>query len=519
VPAGGRQQAGVAAADTGAGPLAQAGYTLFFLFSEHAEMRTPKFLSVLCLPVLLAGCATQAPEPLIAECAQDLTRFEAIAQSRDVTLSEPRSVAAYPALGSNRLLAGFDPEKLSEPERQAWLARLLAAGRERRELLRLMLDARGAAPSEPELSAAALERCAAAEVAALPRTATTWQALHAAVQVPDDYLTVRRVLGVYPLTSLAAKAGIKRLQRDIHEMFAAPLENLPVVGQLQRYEPVSGSGARGEPQLAADTLGPLTADSPALQALFARHAPVWEIDIAGDYDRPGAPYVDRDGEPRVDAGTPVVFRYASATRFAGALRLQLNYLVWFDQRPPQGALDTLSGRLDGLLWRVTLDDSGRALLYDSVHPCGCYQLFFPAAQLQLRDTALSLPEPPLVPQGAPAVAAGERVVLRVSSGEHFIQRVYADQSQHAGEPSHPYGLEPYESLYGVRHPDGPRSLFDRYGIVAGTERGERWYLWPMGIRSPGAMRERGRHATAFVGRRHLDDPALFDRFFRMPEED
>jgi hypothetical protein len=32
--------------------------------------------------------------------------------------------------------------------------------------------------------------------------------------------------------------------------------------------------------------------------------------------------------------------------------------------------------------------------------------------------------------------------------------------------------------------------------------------WPTGVSSPGAMRERGRQAIAFVGRRHFDDADL-----------
>jgi len=35
-------------------------------------------------------------------------------------------------------------------------------------------------------------------------------------------------------------------------------------------------------------------------------------------------------------------------------------------------------------------------------------------------------------------------------------------------------------------------------------------LWPMGVASAGAMRQWGRHATAFIGRRHFDDPWLLD---------
>jgi hypothetical protein len=35
----------------------------------------------------------------------------------------------------------------------------------------------------------------------------------------------------------------------------------------------------------------------------------------------------------------------------------------------------------------------------------------------------------------------------------------------------------------------------------------------MGIPSAGAMRQWGHHATAFVGRRHFDEPFLIERYF------
>ena len=63
-----------------------------------------------------------------------------------------------------------------------------------------------------------------------------------------------------------------------------------------------------------------------------------------------------------------------------------------------------------------------------------------------------------------------------------------------------------------------QSIYRPDGIVDGTERLERFLLWPMGIASPGAMRQWGTHATAFVGRRHFDDPSLFEDAFRRPAD-
>ena len=56
-------------------------------------------------------------------------------------------------------------------------------------------------------------------------------------------------------------------------------------------------------------------------------------------------------------------------------------------------------------------------------------------------------------------------------------------------------------------------MFDQNGVGIGTERLERFILWPTGVLSPGAMRQWGRQAVAFVGTRHFDDPFFMDKIF------
>ena len=78
-----------------------------------------------------------------------------------------------------------------------------------------------------------------------------------------------------------------------------------------------------------------------------------------------------------------------------------------------------------------------------------------------------------------------------------------------------YTLADYEILKTLPHASGNRkSMFNRYGIVTGSERLERFILWPTGVISPGAMRQWGKHAVAFVGQRHFDDPFYLDEMFR-----
>ncbi|WP_372876483.1 hypothetical protein, partial [Pseudomonas sp.] len=77
-----------------------------------------------------------------------------------------------------------------------------------------------------------------------------------------------------------------------------------------------------------------------------------------------------------------------------------------------------------------------------------------------------------------------------------------------------YQRQALDQLRALPHPQGRRSLYAHDGLVPGSERLERWLLWPSGVASPGAMRQWGTHATAFIGRAHFDDPHLLGRYFQ-----
>ncbi len=178
----------------------------------------------------------------------------------------------------------------------------------------------------------------------------------------------------------------------------------------------------------------------------------------------------------------------------------------------ESEFDLLAGALNGVVFRVTLAPDGTPLVYDTIHPCGCYHLFFTTPR------AVPLPSPPgevewaFVPQKLRAMNVSDRLVVRIASGTHYVERVYRDQDDSLAR----YDLRHYDDLRSLpRMTGGSRSVFRPDGIIAGTERNERFLLWPMGIENAGAMRQWGRHATAFVGRRHFDDANLLERRFEL----
>lgn len=345
-----------------------------------------------------------------------------------------------------------------------------------------------------------------------------FETLREAAQVPDDYSDALRALGLYPLTRLAFFAGIRRWQQQTREVFATAPAQLPVLGRLQRYVPAD---------LPVDVAAPprsvalaLPAPSRALLSQWVlRHAPVLEVDTASIEDHVGSLHWSSAVDPpriAVAVAAPVAYVRTALTHFAGRIRLQLVYGFWFPARPAEHALDLLAGRLDGLLWRVTLDESGAPLAYDSIHACGCYHLFFPRASLIARPQPETLDEGLFAPQTAPLPGQGQRIVLRVAARTHYLQRVSAAVADASADTW--YALRDENALRALPWPaGGTRSAYDAAGFIAGTERAERWLFWPMGIASAGQMRQWGRHATAFVGRRHFDDPYLLDAYFEPRE--
>jgi hypothetical protein len=271
----------------------------------------------------------------------------------------------------------------------------------------------------------------------------------------------------------------------------------------------------------AGILGRAELDPLGLPALSAReltraaalYAPSFEIAITGDYDRFGPLRWGGSAVPLVDATAAAAYVQQAYTRYQDRVLLQLVYTIWFAERPPEDGADLLAGQLDGLVWRVTLAPDGEPLLYDTIHPCGCYHQFFPTPRAKPRAAPDPREEWAFVPLTLPRVDQAERPLVRLAPRTHYVERVTLVRG---ADSVARYAFLDYDLLRSLPLPEGGRrSIFGVDGLVAGSERAERFLYWPMGIASAGAMRQWGRQATAFVGRRHFDDADLIERRFEL----
>ena len=483
-------------------------------------------LVVLVVVSAIAGCARTPPGESVLlrvtpdarasaeQCREWLLALDEWVDHHGVRDASSQRVLGHPQLRVTRALALLMTEDI-DSERFVQQVAFLQALDNRARAIELAHGPKASNTNSARKMELAIERCARVLTEHDLHTREHRGALRERITVPDAYRTWARVLGVYPLTALGFLAGVDQLHQRLERSFLGPIDALPVAGQLVRYMPRVAAGDESATHRSMPVLDPFRSQAhhePWLKALFAQHAPVFEVDVASDDDRIGVLSLDARGDPFVDVSTPQVYQRVSYARIAGALHLQLNYLLWFPARTPSHALDLLGGDFDGLIWRVTLNHDGHVLAFDSVHQCGCYYLLLPGRGVTLRAPRPRFEEPVFSPRSVPA---GEgRVVVRIAHRTHYVQRVYRDGVA-ARAKQIEYQFADDEQLRSRPLPGGGRaSMFNSEGLLEGSERGERWFFWPMGVPSAGAMRQWGHHAIAFVGRRHFDDPDLLDRLLK-----
>ena len=479
-------------------------------------------IALLGLALLLSACQGAPPpraepvSPAAAWCRDSLAELDAMIEYLGVGYAENRRIDGFPYLRVTRPLQALRHELRSRAQFETWVDALAAQDALAREAeLTILAQRVPELPPAPQLMAR-VDQCRQVlreqELRAPARQAQLMQA----AEVADDYSLLARTLGLYPLTRFALQIGVAGYQREVRELFRAPLPptDTGLVYAAGRFDTVPAEQVSRWIEAAADNPLKIPQFSAAQwRALAETYAPTLWLDGDDAADRIGSPrwHTDAPGI-RVDTRDASVFYRTGFAEFGRRHLPQLTYVAWFPERPKSAPIDPYAGHLDGLIWRVTLGVDGRPLAYDTIHPCGCFHMFFTPRKLGLRAPDGGR-DPVLVPQTH--VPDGP-LALRIHRTDHMLQRLLPAERVR-GREQRRYRLRDWQDLNLL--PDGRgglASLYDADAMVPGTQRLERFYLWPSGVRSPGQMRAWGHHATAFVGRRHFDDPGLLCEVIACP---
>lgn len=480
----------------------------------------------------LAGCATSKSSNTkkyqvenfvtsAASCHQWFNQLDRIVDRDGARDFGPAMVEDYPFLRVNRFLASFgDSIEANEASYNRWITSMSMLNQESREIEILNLSERVVAMfgvGRDELQNITNKCSIHLTQALIERQNAEMVRLRSRAVVPDEYNRLKQVVGLYSLLQFPFSEGISDWHEEAQSTFdryeIGNPDGLPRVrytadskGRLSLLEVKKLISKR-------DALGQLILQSDDIYKLFRTYAPSFTVEDTGDFDRIGAVKFSDSQDVVIDANLATVYTHLAYTRFEGKTLPQLVYVVWFSARPKSGWIDLLGGHLDGIIWRVTLDHDGVPLIYDSIHSCGCYHMFFPSERLEPIAPPSRRIEWSFSPKQLQSNLDNLVIDLTVQSKSHYLASV----TMGAGDPvddNKRYVMQSYNRLRSLESDRGQKNLFGYEGIVKGTQRNERFILWPSGIRSPGAMRQWGRHATAFVGRRHFDGARLFERYYQ-----
>jgi hypothetical protein len=464
--------------------------------------------AVLCL----TACSTVPPinkpsaDIYSPKCQSILARLEFHIHKADVRDAQYAVIDGLPLFRVDRLLQERKAAATSIAKRQQWWQRAAEHGVSSYlvEFANLPAQRQAKLPAAAELEKQ-LQACADAATNQL-LSDSAWQYWAARAVVPSEYFAGRRALGLYPLTNMAMRAGIADWQAQTRQLYNQALEesaNYVLWRPEANAMPVAGVAYH---EIAYDELDLPTPTDEQWQRLAAAFAPQWALPLGTDYDEPGRPLADGGFEP-----APLVYWQASVGKVHGKFLPQISYVMWFSERPPAGALDILAGKLDGVVWRVTLSPTANGdwqpLIYDSIHACGCYHLFFPTPGLA-HCAVDNERESAFVPQAAPETP----FALWLQSASHYLQGLKPAPKDASVRHYQLVALDELRVPAVTANEQRPR-LYNSRGLVSSSQRLERFLLWTSGLVSPGAMRQWGNHATAFSGERYFDEPALFDKEF------
>ncbi|MDI3258728.1 MAG: hypothetical protein QJR02_03425 [Sinobacteraceae bacterium] len=248
-----------------------------------------------------------------------------------------------------------------------------------------------------------------------------------------------------------------------------------------------------------DELGRIGLPMDQWAELAAAHAPQLLVETSGANDVPGTPVL-RGQQVEVDAHTPAVYYRIDYTRLGQRTLIQLEYFLWFAA--------SSGGAPHSLIWRVTLDERGTPLLYDSVQANGGEPQWFTGQALTVRPALLNGSAIERAVQHVPATS----FALRIERTQHRLSRLVAlDQEQTHKYAPREYRLRRYEDLFALPDGDGgSRSLFGPDGVLRG-------YRPTAACGSDRVPRQWG-HLVVTIGGQpyYYDDPRLIEKLFNLP---
>ncbi len=445
----------------------------------------------------------------ISGCREKYAEMDARVDAAGVRNPAFYRVPGFPYLRVDRLMSSYRDQLETFDAAAGWVRRMREFDQEAREF---EYENMGMTPQEAAILRFDFLVCSQGLAGLEMEIPENFELVRQTASVPDDYSTKAQVLGLYPLSTPLLRSKISRYEKEVRTEFAQPAETLIGDGPqvLWQVEPVEDLSLVPKHiyDTAPDELGlPGLVDS-AWRAIAEANAPQLAGLADGSASLLGAPTWSAAGLS-VDTAKPTVNYQIGFVRFGQMSLIQVDYFLWFS-RPAGASTAKDAAPIDGLIWRVTLDELLKPLAYDSLRASGREHFWFPVQTRLHRQPAVD-GQPPFLPQDGLAPES-PRLVLAGNQGG--LRQVQSAATPLVKAETRRYQLQRYEELYRLPLPGGgSRSLFDTAGFVPGSDSEAPGWMLASGITEPGRLRHLAHLPVDYIGRRHFDDAHLLETVF------
>ena len=321
------------------------------------------------IPLLIAlllpwGCTTTGPNLVAApferpSASQGLVdEVDGAVLNSNVIDASSFPVPGFPYLRTSRFLLAMKDRLKTGQEEEEWLQLMgqLAEESREKEILNLpesefcQLQRNGTAPGDRKDFIAEAKSCSQELLRHDSATPGFYETLFSLLKVPDEYSSLRRGIGLFPIVSIPVDIVSERVKERFQAWYNEPIDQLPLEGNLRFYSPclqADLSQSKLAEVLRSASTNPLgiplleETDKSRLAAFFA---PVLIQDVAGLYDRIGSVYWNQ-GKPDVNPLKPAIYYYFSM--------LSYTTIPYFRSTMSSGTLsgqDICPRRSNGAIW-------------------------------------------------------------------------------------------------------------------------------------------------------------------------
>jgi hypothetical protein len=345
---------------------------------KYSFMQKSCLLPLILILILFAhGCASLVSHQFITESSRPVeyerffTELDAAVSKAGVQNAACFKVTGFPYLRANRFLVSLKERLNNDDQKKQWVRWLKQLDIEARETEIQNLPPSAVEKMAADFGFAADRKILQEKVISYSNQLLNhdrlrpyfYDVLQQVVQSSDEYSTVMRIFGLYPITLIPVALVTDHVYSEIAKWHQVAPEEKQVRGTLIAYGPAgdadfsmaeiqqilerSKQNLPGYPQ-------PSPSDQKTLLAVFA---PIIIQDMAADYDKIGAVAWGQK-QLEVDSKNSTVYYYFSNAYFKGEPVLQINYVFWFPARSGPFAPRIERGNFDGLTVRISLSPDG-----------------------------------------------------------------------------------------------------------------------------------------------------------------